>query len=302
LAAEVRLYDRLFRVAQPDAEGDFLQHLNPGSLVKAPSARVEPAVAASAPGSHFQFLRLGYFFSDPQEHSSSRPVFNRTISLKDTWARPAEARPAEPRAERAKPAQKPAAPRKGRAELRAEARAANPALAAAHASLLRQGLGEEEADLVSADESHAAFVDAALGTGANPRTVARWFLNDLLGLLGDRAPGATLLSGEAFGHFVVLAEQKRLPTGAARALLTALVERGGTPAEALAALGLDKGVDASALEAGLDRVLASNAAEVARFRAGEKKLFGVLLGAAMREVGAAADPAAVRQALTAKLG
>ncbi|MBM4379488.1 MAG: glutamine--tRNA ligase/YqeY domain fusion protein, partial [Deltaproteobacteria bacterium] len=300
--AEVRLYDRLFQVAQPDAEGDFLKHLNPGSLVHAPAARVEPALAAAAPGRHFQFLRLGYFFSDPQEHSSTRAVFNRTLTLKDTWARPAEARPADPKPEKEKPAQKAGAPRKGRAEHRAEARAANPRLAAAHASLQQKGLSEEEADLVSAGEAQAGFVDAALASGAPARSVARWFLNDLLGLLGDRAPGSTPLTGPAFGQFVSLAEERKLPAGAARALLSALVEQGGAPADRLSALGLDKGVEASAVDAALGRVFQAHAAEVSRFRAGEKKLFGVLLGAALRELGAAADPAAVRQALTAKIG
>jgi glutaminyl-tRNA synthetase len=302
LPAEVRLYDRLFQVAQPDAEGDFLQHLNPGSLVRAAGARVEPALASAAPGSHFQFLRLGYFFSDPQEHSRARPVFNRTITLKDTWARPAEVRPAEPRPDKERAVQKAGAPRKGRAELRAEARAALPALAAAYAALKGRGLSEEEADLVSGDEAQAAYVEAALGTGAAPRSVARWFLNDLLGLLGERAPGATQLSGEGFGRFVVLAEERKLPAGAARALLAALVEKGGEPAARLAALGLDKGVDASAVDAALARVFEAHEAEVSRYRGGEKKLFGVLLGAALRELGAAADPAAVRQALTARLG
>ncbi|HEY6003817.1 MAG TPA: glutamine--tRNA ligase/YqeY domain fusion protein, partial [Anaeromyxobacter sp.] len=63
--AEVRLYDRLFRVEMPDAEADFLQALNPESLAVARGARVEPALAAAEAGSRWQFLRQGYFFADP---------------------------------------------------------------------------------------------------------------------------------------------------------------------------------------------------------------------------------------------
>jgi glutaminyl-tRNA synthetase len=93
---EVRLYDRLFTVEQPDAAGDFLAVLNPDSLRTAPKARVEPALAKIAPGLHVQFLRLGYFFTDPVDSRPGAPVFNRTMTLKDTWARPAAA--AEPKA------------------------------------------------------------------------------------------------------------------------------------------------------------------------------------------------------------
>jgi glutaminyl-tRNA synthetase len=300
--AEVRLYDRLFKVAQPDAEGDFLQHLDPGSLVRAEGARVEPAVAAAAPGSHFQFLRLGYFFSDPQDHRAGRPVFNRTMTLKDTWSRPAEAAPAaKPTREKEKPAAK-SAPKKGRAEHRAEVRAANPELAAAFLSLQRQhGLSEEEADLLSADPVQLGFFHEALAAGAPARAAVRWFLNDLLGLLKDRAPGETPLSGADFGKFVVLAEEKKLPAGAGRALLAALVEKGGDAGGQLAVLGLDKGVDPGHVRAAVGRVVSAHPSEVSRYRAGEKKLFGVLLGACMRDLGAAADPATVRAELTVSL-
>ena len=301
LPAEVRLYDRLFKSPQPDAEGDFLQHLNPQSLVRAEGARVEPAVAAAAPGSHFQFIRLGYFFSDPKEHGPGKAVFNRTLTLKDTWSRPAEHAAPASRPAREKPAAK-AAPKKGRAELRAEARAVNPALSAAFSALQGQhGLSEEEADLVTAEAANVAFFVEALSVGAPPRVAARWFLNDLLGLLKDRAPGTTPLSGAGFGRFVALAEQKKLPAGAARALLAHLVEQGGEPSARLVELGFDKTVDASAVHAAVGRVMSAHAGEVARYRAGEKKLFGVLLGASMRELGAAADPTAVREALTSAL-
>lgn len=87
--AEVRLYDRLFTVPEPDAEGrDFRQLINPHSL-EAITARLEPSLAGAAPAERFQFERLGYFCADSAESRPERLVFNRTISLKDTWAREA---------------------------------------------------------------------------------------------------------------------------------------------------------------------------------------------------------------------
>ncbi|BET68711.1 glutamine--tRNA ligase/YqeY domain fusion protein [Opitutales bacterium ASA1] len=84
--AEVRLYDRLFTAAEPDADGDFTKHLNPDSL-KIVHAKLEPTLASARPGERFQFERLGYFTLDSEDATVGRPVFNRTITLKDTWAK-----------------------------------------------------------------------------------------------------------------------------------------------------------------------------------------------------------------------
>ena len=87
LEAEVRLYDRLFTVADPlGQKDDFTNYLNPDSLVTSTSCRVEPSLAGAATGSRHQFLRQGYFRLDP-DSSAGRLVFNRTASLRDTWAR-----------------------------------------------------------------------------------------------------------------------------------------------------------------------------------------------------------------------
>jgi glutaminyl-tRNA synthetase len=84
--AEVRLYDRLFNSETPDSGGDYLADLNPSSLEVVTDCKIEPSVASAAPGTRYQFERLGYFTVD----SDSRPgalVFNRTVTLKDAWAR-----------------------------------------------------------------------------------------------------------------------------------------------------------------------------------------------------------------------
>jgi glutaminyl-tRNA synthetase len=87
-SAEVRLYDRLFQIPDPASEGDdFARHLNPKSLETLTSCRVEPSLAGAGPGSQFQFERLGYFCVDPVDSSHKALVFNRTVTLRDTWAK-----------------------------------------------------------------------------------------------------------------------------------------------------------------------------------------------------------------------
>jgi glutaminyl-tRNA synthetase len=90
LKAEVRLYDRLFTQPDPDAvpdDQDFTASLNPESLVVIPDARIEPSVRLDPAGSRYQFERLGYFISDPLDSRPDALVFNRTVQLRDTWAK-----------------------------------------------------------------------------------------------------------------------------------------------------------------------------------------------------------------------
>ncbi len=85
--AEVRLFDRLFLTENPDdaPEGqDFIANLNPNSLEVVENAYVEPSLAEAKPGDRFQFERLGYFCMDP-DSTPEKPVFNRTVALRDTW-------------------------------------------------------------------------------------------------------------------------------------------------------------------------------------------------------------------------
>jgi glutaminyl-tRNA synthetase len=86
LDAEVRLYDRLFTVPEPGAEADFMQALNPRSL-EVVTAKLEPSLAQATPADRFQFERLGYFTPDAKDSAPGRPVFNRTVSLKDPWTK-----------------------------------------------------------------------------------------------------------------------------------------------------------------------------------------------------------------------
>lgn len=83
---ELRLYDKLFTVEQPDEQagedGDFTQFLNPGSL-ETVIAKIEPSILTAKPGSHYQFERVGYFVADPKDSQPGKPAFNRTVQLKD---------------------------------------------------------------------------------------------------------------------------------------------------------------------------------------------------------------------------
>ena len=90
IESEVRLYDRLFSVSEPDSaknEKDYKEYFNQESLKTLKSCKLEPSLKEVRPYCNYQFERLGYFCIDPVEYENDKIIFNRTISLRDTWAK-----------------------------------------------------------------------------------------------------------------------------------------------------------------------------------------------------------------------
>jgi glutaminyl-tRNA synthetase len=87
ISCPIRLYDRLFLAENPDADKnvDFKEHLNPNSLTSLDSCMLEPSLGQAQPGKSFQFERNGYFCTDLIDSQPGAPVFNRTVTLKDSW-------------------------------------------------------------------------------------------------------------------------------------------------------------------------------------------------------------------------
>jgi len=90
--AEIRLYDYLIQEEQPveeelGSDDDFLARVNPDSCIVLKDCKLEPSLQDALPGAHFQFLRQGYFCADSKDHCSKKPVFNRIVGLRDSWAK-----------------------------------------------------------------------------------------------------------------------------------------------------------------------------------------------------------------------
>ncbi len=297
LTADVRLYDRLFAVEQPDADGDFLQHLNPDSLTVL-QARLEPALASAAPGDSFQFVRQGFFVADAKDSQPGAPVWNRTITLRDTWAKPAA--PAKPAARPAAEVRaKPAAPQLGEGhQARLDWLEKHP-----EAKELCTQLGAEPSAFAAFAQNPAdlEFLRQAIAGGARPADAFRWQRNELAGLLAARKTTTPPFGGKEFAAFVRLVTDATITTGAAKQLLEHWCEHGGDPLALVDHLGLRRVDDTAAIQVAVRQVMDQHSAEVLRFRAGEAKLLGVLLGAAMRAA-KGADPQTVRATLLQQLG
>ncbi|HUG39493.1 MAG TPA: glutamine--tRNA ligase/YqeY domain fusion protein [Longimicrobiales bacterium] len=311
VSCEVRLYDRLFSVADPDAtaaeEGrPFTEYLNPESLVVAENARIEPSVANDPPGSRYQFERLGYFISDEEESRPGRLVFNRTVTLRDAWARMREGAVAgaAPGARVRRDAERPAdlSPEEHRRLREAAAPERSAALEARRGRLEAElGLDAEDAELLTRDTATADFFEAAVAGGGPAARTANWVINELPRHMGDRAIDGLPFAGDAFGALVALVEDGTLSGGIGRDVLAEMVETGADPGAIVDRRGLRQIADASALEPVVTRVIAANPGKVEEYRGGRTALLGFFMGQVMKETGGKANPEVARRILSAAL-
>ena len=302
---EVRLYDRLFTVADPEdvpEDGDFIDYLNPESLITVTEARGEPSLKAAAAGDAFQFERVGYFVVDA-DSTDGRLVLNRTVTLRDTWARkPDSASSGKPKAQKPPEPRGPVAADDRVSPERRAAREADPVLAARFERYQKGfGLTLDEADILSGSAENGDFFEAALSAHDDPAAVAAWMVNDLAGDMGDRSISDLPFGGPAFGTLIARVAEGTVARRAAREILTEMVQKGTDPDEVIRRDGLTKVSDEGAIAAMIDEVLVEWAAKVAEYRAGSRNLFGLFMGQVMKKSGGNADPGLLKRLLTEKL-
>ncbi len=302
--AEVRLYDRLFSVPDPDAtaEGqDFTDFLNPQSLTVLSDARVEPSVLADPADTRYQFERQGYFIQDRVDSRPDALVFNRIITLRDTWAKK-QTQPVSPQPQpKAVPQAEVEISTGTLSAARQKQRQAHPALAAAYSALQAQGLSEQDADILTGDEDTYDFFQQAVAAPAPAPAVANWIANVLLGEWKDRPLSELPFSAAAFGRLVALVAENAISTNIGKQVLAEMLQSGQDPDAIIEAHGWRQIDDAEALQAVISKVLAENAAKVDAYRAGKTGLLGFFMGQVMRHTQGKANPKLVQQLLRQQL-
>jgi glutaminyl-tRNA synthetase len=313
---EVRLYDRLFSTPDPEAdEGvDFRAHLNPESLVTVPDAHIEPGAAGAEPGMHFQFERLGYFVADP-DSQPDRLVFNRTVTLRDTWSKiapdvtrtPSPGRPDRRTGAQRQPAPETAAPGSegGGSSAGPPSRESRvqraPGLEAKRAQYLSDlSIPAEQADVLTRDAHVAAFFEQALAATIHAQAAARFIVNEMPREARERAASLPV-RGRAIGRLVDMLETDRISSSAAREVLAELIESGGEPEAIVERRGLLQLSDEAELGGVVDAVIAANGAKVEEYRAGRTGLLGFFIGQVMARTGGRANPAMVRDLVAERL-
>jgi glutaminyl-tRNA synthetase len=314
IAAEVRLYDRLFTAINPDdvEEGqDFKQFLNPNSLQLLRDCRVEPSLAAAEPGARYQFERQGYFVVDAVDSRPDAFVFNRIVELRDSWAKIAQADgSAQEKTDKKGSSSRNGAPvaptteaaTGSRSELRDEVRAADADLSTRYAKYQSEfNLPEEQADLLTGDRATASFFEAALAAHNNPRLVANWVANEVLRELKERSWDALAIDGAQLGALTGLIDAGAITATMAKEVFAEMVETGADPATIVERRGLRQVADPAALTPVIDSVIAANPDKASQYRAGKTGLIGFFVGQVMQATGGKANPQLVRELLQQRL-
>lgn len=326
LPAEFRLYDRLFSAAEPGAaDRDFLEDLNPASLTTL-HGFVEPSVAQDEPDIRYQFERLGYFWRDPEAHKAERLVFNRIVTLKDSWARRSAERSEAAPVDAGASTPDAAAGRQGTArhgapgawrtatEARRRESGEQGAVTDPAAGLEPQrralferfrrdfGLSPEDAAQIAERDDLAGFFEAAAAEHGDAVQVANWVVNDLVRELKNRPLDALGITPERLAHLLRLVDDGTVTLPIARELFAEVVASGTDPETLVRERGLERLADEDALREVIARVLAEHPSEVAAFRGGKHGLQGFFVGQVMRATQGRADPKLVQRLVGEALG
>ena len=299
LPCEARLYDRLFTAADPDASGDFKSVLNADSLIVAHNAFVEPSVKNDPPGTRYQFERVGYFCSDSIDSKADALVFNRTVTLRDSFVKKTvdEGRPQR---EKASPSTRASASASTAA--RASVREAKPAELRKRAEQYvdKYGLDAVDADALTRDAETAEFFESAVRAD-KAKAVAKWIINDVFRELHGRELSSVSLQPRALADLIDLVESGAVSATAGKEVLSELVEQGGDPAQIVERRGLRQISDAGAIAPIVQQVIASNQDKAQAYRAGKTGLLGFFVGQVMSRTAGRANPEMVKEIVEKQL-
>ncbi|TDI69349.1 MAG: glutamine--tRNA ligase/YqeY domain fusion protein [Bacteroidetes bacterium] len=309
----VRLYDRLFMVADPDGADDdktFIDYLNPNSLQEPHSSIVEPSVSSVEPGDRFQFERQGYFYVDPVDSTPDHPIFNQTIPLKDTWQKAKKAasvpglesapgREARPETGSA------SAPESSPGSVSAGKR--NPleglsdeAVSRAEAMSERHDLSLGDAALLGADDGWAEYFEQAAKAG-HGGAVANWLIQEMRPVIGDGDPADSTVSPSQVAALVNLLAKKTISSRIAKDVFAEMLESGLDPEVVIEKLDLSQISDPGAIEELVDAVLIEHPDRVEAYRAGKTGLIGFFVGQLMSRTNGKVNPQLVREILEKRL-
>ncbi len=297
--AEFRLYDRLFKVPHPEAEAkeleededseevDFLHFINPNSLEIA-HGFVEPSMLNDPLEARYQFERLGYFWRDPVDSRKEKLVFNRIISLRDSWSTQEET---------VKPEIKKTETREVKT-LKLEIEF-TPEQKTKLEQYLKLEIGESEARILAREPKLSNFLDISLESGVNASTLSNWVVNELGTHL--RETETPRVSPAQLGELVKLISDGTISTRIAKTVLEKSIETGIDPLEIVSHEGLKQVSDLGALGTIVDAIMTASPDKVAAFKSGRTGLLGFFVGQVMAQTKGAGNPQMVQELVKQKL-
>ncbi len=314
--AEVRLYDRLFSVANPDdvpEDGSFIDFINPDSLRIISDAVVEPGLITASSGERFQFERQGYFFVDPIDSRDGIPVFNQIVTLKDTWAKVSGQQDNQKRSSRVstkktgdlqKSDKKQGESISGVSEIQSPRdpfeNLSPEKLDLARGLVARFDLSGDDAALLVADPDWLAFFESVARLAQAP-SAANWIIHELKPVMSQDDLVSGKVSAENLAELIGLQTDGTVSSRMAKEIFRAMRTDGGSPADIMRAKGLSQISDCATLENVIDGVIGQFPDRVDSYRNGKTGLIGFFTGQVMRATDGQANPEMVKDILGRKL-
>ncbi|MEN9580233.1 MAG: hypothetical protein RJA70_3242 [Pseudomonadota bacterium] len=300
LPAEVRLYERLFSVEDP-TNGDFRDYLNSDSLLVR-RGYVEPSVAALPSDTRYQFERLGFFWQDPIDSKPGALVFNRVVSLKDSWSKIVESQTQGQSGVQALHQERRRA-RDEQKSLQAALQKAKPVELdeAARRYHEAQGLPVAQAVTLSGNMALAAFFDTASAGASGDAllrgALANWVVTEVARELKE---GTLKFNPKQLLSLVEMTLAEKITARAAKDVFAEMARSGEAPEAVVSRLGLEQVSDSATLQPIVDEVLAALPDKVAAYRSGNQNLLGLFMGQVMKRA-QGADPKVLGQLLKKSL-
>ena len=287
---ELRVYDRLFKNEAPEG----LEDLNPDSLKIIKNALVEPAVITDKIDERFQFERQGYFYADPIDYTNEKPVFNKIVGLKDSWAK--KTKIVEPEVKNTQKVQMQKVQVVGSMEPMNEDQKA-----AFEKYTNTLGLNSEVANILARDEHLSHFYEEAQTLINSPITLANIVVNEVARELKQMELSQVKFTPSQIAELVKMIDDETISSKIAKDVFEEMVKSGINPTQIVKDKGLVQISDPSEISPIIDEIIANNPDNVAKFKAGNTKLLGFFVGQVLKSTGGKANPQVVNELVALKL-
>ena len=286
---EVRLYDRLYKNEAPEG----LEDLNPNSLTIIKNAYIEPAVITDKADVRFQFEREGYFYADPIDYCDENPVFNKIVGLKDSWAKKTKTED--------KPVEKVVVKQEVKKEavvgVEQEMSESQKALFEKYTCNLR--LNNEVSNILARDEVLSKFYEEALAELNSSVTIANIVANDVAKEL--KQSDKLKFDAKQIAQLAKMIDEEIISSKIAKQVFEEMVNSGENPSKIVEDKGLVQITDVNIILPIIDEVMAKNPDNVAKYKAGNDKLFGFFVGQVLKATDGKANPKVVNDLVIEKL-
>ena len=286
---EVRLYDRLFKNEAPEG----LEDINPNSLKIIKDALIEPAVITQKPDERFQFERQGYFYADPIDYTNEKPVFNKIVGLKDSWAK--------------KTVTKQEVKKQSKKEVKKEqVIGSEVAMSDEQKALFDKYTNElklnaEVANILARDEKLSSFYEQTLQELNSPISIANIVVTEVARVLKEKQINELKFTSKQIAQLVKMLDEETISSKIAKEVFEYMSKNGDNPLQIVEEKGLIQISDPSIILPIIDEIIAKNPDNVEKFKAGNKKLLGFFVGQVLKNTGGKANPKVVNELVAKQL-